>query len=293
MLEHEAVAAVEVDGVVGGLLGGLGREGEGHGRQLPAALVTCVQGPGGLPREKTGAVERGGVVGQWVGHALVAPDHRAEGPAFGGVGADDLVGGGGQSHQGGRGEYEPLVESGLEQRVAAPPRASSTPPSTSMSASGAEPRLATVRRAAASGDTSSRRAPTGTISASQMAPAGTSVATPARGGCRAMVTSRSPASRGGDRLGGRAGSFRHGREQTGGHLGLDDRRRCEGAPDSPQPRERGRAGRRPNPRPPRVRPCSARRSGAGCATARGRSRRVRPLAPGRSTTPGPGGWRRR
>ena len=51
-----------------------------------------------------------------------------------------------------------------------------------------------MRLAAAFGDTSSRRAPIGTISASQTAPAGTSSATPARGGCRAMVTSRSPPS---------------------------------------------------------------------------------------------------
>ena len=148
-----------------------------------------------------------------------------------------------------------------------------------------------VRRALAGGDTSSTRPPAGTISASQMAPAGTSSATPARAGCRAIVTSRSPPSAAASAS--EAGSESPRRRGAGPPPGSRGPARERGRGRPLRPRARGRATRRPNPLSLPVWPCSARRSEAGCARAPGRIRRVRPPALRRATTPCSGGWRKR
>ena len=62
-----------------------------------------------------------------------------------------------------------------------------------MSASGADPRLATARRRSSGVGTRSKRSPSRTSSASQTTPAGTRAATPARAGWRDKETSRIPA----------------------------------------------------------------------------------------------------
>ena len=158
--------------------------------------------------------------------ALVAADHTAEGPALGGIAAHLLVRGRTHADQRGCGEHQPLVQRRLEGVFAPPHRwRARCHPRASMSARGADPRLATACRLSSGVGTRSKRSPSRTTSASQTAPAGTRGAMPAWAGWRDRETSRVPCEHRGQRL--ESDSRTHIGQESRRHLTFDHRSRRE------------------------------------------------------------------
>ena len=107
---HVPVPAVDVEPHARRLLGGPGREQEGHAGQRRELVGGVDRRPGRLAGQQAGAVDGGRGVGQIPGDRLERADRDAELLAALGVGDADAEGGGRQADEGAGGEDPPLVE---------------------------------------------------------------------------------------------------------------------------------------------------------------------------------------
>src|ERR1700744_3712659 len=109
VLLGEAVSAVDVQAVLGRLVGRFGSEDERHRGERRPVVVPAVQCPAGLVHQQLGAIQGAQRVGEGMRNGLIHADRLAESLAYFGVFGADMHGFFSQPHQRGRPEHSDFV----------------------------------------------------------------------------------------------------------------------------------------------------------------------------------------